>query len=450
MSASENPQIVPVKPKPKPKSKSAAGNYGTPFYISRFLFLAGLAFVTFEEIRPAGGIMLSDFLFGLSILFLPRARWSSLSKSVKYGFMVAPGLILLGAILSLQTPGRFVDGADALLRLFVLFAVIALLALCHSANIYKNLLAIVLGISVNCFITILQAWIYPGIVDALSVNPPQADVGFSGRFQGMTEFPVTLGLAAALGVLIAMGLFSMERNRHIRLLLGLAILVCSAAALLSGSRTFFASLIPSVIVFALFQKQHRKGILYASAGLVFALAAIAYVAPKLVSQYTDRVSSVGFIDYGRLALIAQIALEISEKPILGWGVDHIEEGGVLLIPDTGEVAPAHNTFLRYWYASGILGGIGFLALFVLPVRRIIRSLKEKPSDKHVEVVRLILACYVFYFVVCNLGPYMYNRYIFVPLFVFSGFVVQWGLLKAPKTALQPAIRLHTSNIHATS
>lgn len=445
MSATQNAKAVPLRP------KSTAGRYGTSFYISRFLFLAGLAFVTFEEVRPAGGVMLSDFLFGLSLLFLPRARWSSLSKSVKYSFMVAPGLILLGAIFSTQTPARFIEADDALLRLFILFAVIALLALCHSANIYKNLLAILLGISVNCFITILQAWIYPGIVDALSMNPPQADVAFSGRFQGMTEFPVTLGLTAALGALIAVGLLSMERNRHIRLLLGLAILVCSAAALLSGSRTFFASLIPSAFVFALFQKHHRKGIIYATAGLALAWGAIAYVAPRLVSQFSDRVSSVGFIDYGRLALTAQIALEISEKPILGWGVDHIEEGGVLLLPDTGEVAPAHNTFLRYWYALGILGGIGFLALFVLPVRRILRCLKERPSDKHAEVVHLILACYMFFFIVINLGPYLYNRYIFVPLFVFSGFVVQWGLLKTPKTALQPAMRLATaSDAPATS
>src|ERR1700754_2444534 len=120
MSASETPNPVPVKPKTKQASKSTAGTYGTPFYISRFLFLAGLAFVTFEEVRPAGGIMLSDFLFGLSILFLPRARWTRLPKAVKYSFMVAPGLILLGAILSLQSPGRFVDGAGALLKLFTL------------------------------------------------------------------------------------------------------------------------------------------------------------------------------------------------------------------------------------------------------------------------------------------------------------------------------------------
>jgi len=184
--------------------------------------------------------------------------------------------------------------------------------------------------------------------------------------------------------------------------------------------------------------------------LALGWGAIAYVAPTLVSQYSNRVGSVGFIDYGRLALTAQIALEISEKPLLGWGVDHIEEGGVLLIPETGEIAPAHNTFLRYWYALGLLGGIGFMALFVLPTRRILRGLKERPADKDVEVVRLILACYLFFFIVCNLGPYLYNRYIFVPLFVFSGFVMQWTLKATSKTAPQLAMRLAPSNAHSPS
>jgi O-antigen ligase len=443
MSTSENAKPISAHP-------VLAGGPGISLYVSRFLFLAGLAFVTFEEIRPAAGVMLSDYLFALSILFLPRTQWSKLPKSVKYGFMTAPGLILLGAILSIQTPARFLDSTGALLRLFTLFVLIALLALCHSSNIYKNLLAIVLGISVNCFITILQAWVFPGIVDALSVNPPQQDVAFSGRFQGMTEFPVTLGLAASFGVLIALGLASMERNRHLRLILGVAILVCSTAALLSGSRTFFASLIPSVILFTLFNRQHRRRIIYAFLGLALTWGAIAYIARDLVSRYSDRVSSVGFIDYGRLALTAQIALEISQKPLLGWGVDHIEEGGVLLIPDTGEVAPAHNTFLRYWYSLGLFGAIGFAGLFFLPVRQILRSLKEKPSDKHVEVVRLILACYLFFFIVCNLGPYLYNRYIFVPMFAFSGFVVQWKLMKTSKRPGPPAMRLAPSSIRATT
>jgi hypothetical protein len=43
------------------------------------------------------------------------------------------------------------------------------------------------------------------------------------------------------------------------------------------------------------------------------------------------------------------------------------------------------------------------------------------AAKSGDAIRLILACYVFFFIVTNLGPYLYNRYIYVPLFVFGGF-----------------------------
>jgi O-antigen ligase len=258
-------------------------------------------------------------------------------------------------------------------------------------------------------------------VDTLSINPPQPDVAFAGRFQGLTEFPVTLGLSAALGVLLGIGLFSIEKRPLIRWGLGIAIVVCSIAALLSGSRTFLASMLPGVIVFVILQKRRRRGVIYAIAVLTVLWSSVTYLAPGVVSQYSGRVDSVGLVDYARLASAAQAALEISEKPLLGWGVDHFDEGGVIVIPETGEVAGAHNTFLRYWYAAGLLGAAGFLTLFFVPARRMLLLLNGQIAAKSGDAIRLILACYVFFFIVTNLGPYLYNRYIYVPLFVFGGF-----------------------------
>jgi len=334
----------------------------------------------------------------------------------------------------------------------MLFGLIAPLALSHSKDIYKNISFIVGGIFVNCVITLIQAWVFPGIVDVLSINPPQPDVGFSGRFQGLTEFPVTLGLSAALGVLLGIGLFSLARSGLVRWGLAALILVCTVAGLLSGSRTFIASLIPSIMVFALYQKQRRRGVVYATAALIVLGGAVSYLAPGVVSEYSDRLGTMGLVDYGRLASSAQAVMEISEKPILGWGVDHfVDEGGVLVLPETGEVTSAHNTFLRYWYAAGLLGAIGFLALFAIPTRRMLRVLREKAPDRSRDVLRLILACYLFFFIVSNLGPYFYNRYLYVPVFVFAGFVAQSvGPVQARNAARRPAVHLPTPNIQATS
>jgi O-antigen ligase len=376
----------------------------------------GLVFVTFEEVRPFG-TMLADYCFFVSIIFLPKAR---LFKSSGSGVLLASSLILCGAILSLHG-SSVTSAADSLVKLFVLFGLIAPLALSHSKDIHRGLFALLAGIFLNCFVTVLQASILPGIVDALSINPPQPDVAFVGRFQGLTEFPVTLGLSAALGVLLGIGLFTIEKRPLVRWSLGIVIVVCSIAALLSGSRTFFASMLPGVVVFVILQKQRRRGVIYAIGALAFLWGSITYLAPGVVAQYSGRVDSVGLVDYSRLAGAAQAVLEISEKPILGWGADHFDEGGVIVIPESLEVAGAHNTFLRYWYAVGLLGAAGFLALFVLPARKMLRLLNEQVAARSGDAMRLILACYVFFFIVANLGPYLFNRYLFVPLFLFGGF-----------------------------
>ena len=386
------------------------------FRYSAFAFQMGLVFVTFEEVRPFG-VMLSDYCFFLSLLFLPKSR---LFKSTGSGVLLAVSLILCGAILSLHD-SSVTAAADSLARLLVLFGLIAPLALSHSKDIYKTLFFLLGGIFLNCVVTVLQASVFPGIVDSLSINPPQPDVAFAGRFQGLTEFPVTLGLSAALGVLLGIGLFSIEKRLLVRWGLGIAIVVCSIAALLSGSRTFLASMLPGVIVFVILQKRRHRGVIYAIAMLTVLWSSVTYLAPGVVSQYSGRVDSVGLVDYARLASAAQAAIEISEKPVLGWGVDHFDEGGVIVIPETGEIAGAHNTFLRYWYAAGLLGAAGFLTLFFVPARKMLLLLNRKVAARSGDAMRLILACYVFFFIVTNLGPYLYNRYIYVPLFVFGGF-----------------------------
>jgi O-antigen ligase len=216
-------------------------------------------------------------------------------------------------------------------------------------------------------------------------------------------------------------LFTMEKSKVVRWFLAALVLVCSSAALLSGSRTFLASLIPGLIVFVLLQKKRRLGFVYAGAVVMVLWGAVTYVAPGVLSQYSQRLDSVGLVDYSRLASAAQAVLEISEKPILGWGVDHFDIGGVILIPETGEIAGAHNTFLRYWYAAGLLGAIGFLALFAIPSWQTLRMLNQKTLGRSGQVVPLVLGLFVFFFIVSNLGPYLYNRYLYVPLFILGGF-----------------------------
>lgn len=421
---------------------------GQWFALAGFLFRMGLALVTFEQVRPFG-FMLSDYCFLFSFVLTPK---SCLIKRTGSGVLLACSLILCGGLLSLR--GSLSGGAvEALVRLVILYGLISALAVAHSKDIRKNIIYLLGGISVNCFVTVLQATIFPGIVDALSINPPESDVAYAGRFQGLTQYPVTLGLSGAFGMLLGIGLISFEKNKLVRWILAALIFVCGAAALLSGSRTFLASLIPGLIVFALLQKRHRRVILHAIAGLVLLWGAVTYLLPQAASEYSDRVSSLGLTDYGRMYSAFQAAVEISEKPILGWGVDHFDEGGVIVIPegpDAGHITGAHNSFLRYWYAAGFFGAMGFLALFAVPTVRTLRNLKKKVSERTANMMSLAVAAYVSLFIVANLGPYIYNRYLYVPMFVFAGFAAKSrSAVTARESSRQKLGPLPAPNIQAT-
>lgn len=393
------------------------------FLFSAFMFRIGLALVTFEQVRPLG-MMLADYFFFASVLVLLPSFRSVIRQAKGSGILPAGALILSGALLSLLSDSDLRSAVEPLAKLFTLFGLFAPLAVIHSQNIRKNMLFLIVGISVNCAITVLQAWTFPGIVDALSINPLTPDLSEILRFQGLTQFPVTLGLAASLAVLIGIGLVLSESRKYVRWVLALLVLICTDAALLSGSRTFLAALIPGLVVFAFLQKQRRRAIVRSMVGVVVLWGVLTYLMPGAVSQFSDRVGEVGLEDYGRLAMAAQAVLDISQKPILGWGVAHFAEAGALLLPEVNVVQGVHVTLLQYWYGAGLLGAIGFLALFVMPTKRGLQVLRKYAPEDSRNALRLILASYTSFFMIFSLGPYLFNRYLYIPMFVFAGFVAR--------------------------
>lgn len=405
------------------------------FLFSACMFQMGLALISFEQVRPFFAIQVSDYCFFLSfLLFLPRAK-SRLAESRGSGALLAGCLIFSGALLSLRNTSNLRDAVDPLVRLFILFGLFAPLAVAHSEQIRKNILFLIGGIFVNCGITLLQAWVFPGIVEMLSINPGESNFADIGRLQGLTSHPNTLGLSAALAVLLGIGLLSTRENREIRGRLIVAIFVCTVAALLSVSRTFLVALIPALIVFACFENLHRQAVVRIIVILIVSWGSLTYLAPGVLSEYSERLGSSG-VDYSsdsaRLITAAMTAVEISQKPVLGWGADYFGESANLLPGENGDVLGTEFTFLRYWYAAGLLGAVGFLALFVIPIRRMLQATKGNSSVDSRKVLPLALASYVLLFIASSLHPFFYNRYLYLPMFVFAGYTAH---LLGPAEAL---------------
>jgi O-antigen ligase len=396
------------------------------FPFSALMFRIGLALVTFEQIRPFFDIQVSDYFFFLSLLVFLSHPILRLAKLRGSGVLLAGSLILLGSFLSLLNATRLGDAAGPLVRIFVLFGLFCPLTLIHSKNIRENMLFLMGGIFVNCVITILQASFLPGIADTLSINPTRPDISDLGRFQGLTSHPNIIGLSAALAIMIGIGLLSFEGNRHIQGRLIVVVFVCTLAAFLSGSRAVFIALIPSLIVFLILQKQRRRAVARGLVALGVLWGVLTYIAPAVISQFSERLDSTGldfYSDYGRLWSAVYTVEEISQRPIVGWGIDHLNEAGLVEVPGTGELVGVHNTFLKYWHGAGLLAAVGFLAIFALPAMRMLQVLKKRPLGSSSDALRLSLSCFLLLFIVSNLGPFDYNRFLYIPLFSFAGFVV---------------------------
>ena len=123
----------------------------------------------------------------------------------------------------------------------------------------------------------------------------------------------------------------------------------------------------------------------------------------------------------------------------------------MFVPEAEDFQGAHVSFLQYWYATGLLGAIGFLALFVIPVRRMVRALKSNSSGHFGNALRLGLSAYALLFIASNLHPILLNRFLYVPLFVFAGLTAHApGSIKVSKTARRAVAHLPARRIQATS
>jgi O-antigen ligase len=389
------------------------------FPSSAWMFRAGLATMTFDQIRPLG-VLVADYFFFSSLLLLLCGRDRRLLKSRGSGVLAAGTVILCGTLLS------GVNATSA--QMFVLFGLFAPLAVVHADNVRKNMLFLVGGISVSCATTILAAWVSPRIADVLAINPRWAtdSYDFGARFGGLAGHPMILGLSAALAVLIAVGLLSFEKKQYIRWALFLNILVCTIGALFSGSRNFLASLIPGLLLLTLWRPWNWRlvaRVFICLVGFFVAWASISYLFSDVTESYVGRLSKTSADDpenSGRLIMAAAAITEISQKPILGWGMDHFGQAGRVYIPQDGDYMSAHNNFLQYWYAMGILGAVGYLMLFALPVRRMLQTLKKNPPDNLEKALKLGISVYLLLFIGSNVQPILLNRFFYMPLFLFAG------------------------------
>jgi hypothetical protein len=393
---------------------------GLLYRCSGFMFRLGLALEIFEEVRPFG-ILFADLFFLASLILILCSKERFLLISRGSGVMAASALILSRILVSGVMTGPA-------LKVIILFGVFAPLAQAHSRDLWRNLRYLVAGVTVNCALAITSAWFWPGIVGMLAVNPAVSDIGQQGgRYAGLSGHPNSLGISAALAVLVSVGLLLHSKEGGLRIARYLQILICLMGAVLSSSRTFFVALLPALLILVFWRGLSFKRVVRLSFGLICLLSlswvAIDHVFPLAAGSYMERLGDTSESDesnQGRL-LTAELALfQISQKPIWGWGPDHFGDAGMVYLPGEADFEPVHIVFLHYWYAEGILGAVGFALLFILPVVGMFRILRNSHSESMKEAARLGVCACVCIFISSSLHPLFAVRHLFMPLFVFAG------------------------------
>jgi O-antigen ligase len=252
------------------------------------------------------------------------------------------------------------------------------------------------------------------------------------RVRGTIGYPNQFGAWLALQIPIAVSLFIFELGTRKKLFYGGTAVLGIFGLLLSFSRSAWAGLLGSGLVFLLILA--RKRLLKARYVLTIGLA-MAFVGVLLVVFWDTIMLRFETGDTGKYRLIMmEIAYDlIKENPLFGVGLNNYNFHQVELFRYWN---PVHNEYMRLAAETGIPGLIFFMVIAIMCLKESYKMLQAR--DRFIFAVALGSLCsmWAFLFLV-NFGPeYSHYRVQFL-------FWIVLGII----TALRRIYR-HTLNAHA--
>lgn len=181
-----------------------------------------------------------------------------------------------------------------------------------------------------------------------------------------------IGLWAALGVVSSI-LFLGEPNVHskVKVVLLAGSVVSMIVIIASGSRT--AIIVPVISLFLFYIQSSARRLTAGSIvafGLIFYSGYWALQQSDVAKMRWDRTLNAEAVNkYGNRDIVALAAFDVFlEKPVLGWGeVDGLHAMGMQL---GFRRFGTHNSYLYYFVATGLVGGIPFMVFMLLPITQL--------------------------------------------------------------------------------
>lgn len=279
----------------------------------------------------------------------------------------------------------------------------------------------------------LWEWFWNASIVASFVMSLMAFADINRAFEGqLIRIDATLGnptyLAVYLLINIFIALFMAYRGRSSKLRVsayGIAIVAQIAALYYTGTRGAFLGLVAGIGIAALAMlicgRKHPTmrriagaiiGLTLVGGGAFFALRDTAFVQDNPTLERIANISLVDTTVQSRLTLWTSIGWNaFLERPLLGWGQDNfIVAFGKYYDPIMYKQEPwfdrAHNVFVDWAIAGGVVGLISYLALFIAALVILWRSSLSVPEK---AILTGLLGAYAVnnIFVFDNLVSYIY-------------------------------------------
>lgn len=216
---------------------------------------------------------------------------------------------------------------------------------------------------------VMPAFLGGSFADSVAEYPSLlANIGGATVLRATALFPDPHMFAFYMGLAlpIAFGLALLARPTHEKIFFFSASFLILAADLLSFSRGGYVGLAFGAVLagaMALRQVKGTRPLLFV-AGISFAFLALLFIDNPIKERLFSSFSLADGSNQGRVALWKAAAEDISERPLLGYGIGNYP----LTVKPTAEYREpiyAHNLFLDIASETGFLGGAFFFTVFFM-------------------------------------------------------------------------------------
>lgn len=359
-----------------------------------YLFVLSLPFGSLNAELNTGPFSLAKLLgyvLFASALVYPRICFRACPRPFWYFVFYFIVFACLGVLQGPEYHSATIERFEQVVQLLILYRISYNIMLDRQA-----LNGVVIGLVVGCSVASLLAF--------LGVGVTTFEYAVGQRYGFLTDDPNTVGAVYGLGLIAALslGIKATKVSRAGRTGAWIAAAVLMVATLRTASRSAAIAVVAALLCFLLSKGTFKKKLMSAVLGVIVISAVVLTGLEIPVVKYRWEETLIQGKTGQRGDLAPEAWRMFIEKPIAGWGpTANLVELGDRFGKDSKDT---HNLFLWVLTETGVVGGVPYIAGFLLAL-----SLAWRARGGSQGIVPFALMIFLFVF---NLGVTWFNQKLF--------------------------------------